>query len=116
VLGNIVEETISSSDSNDGKKIIKDFEIGIKNASKNITTSKGVTYKLNTNVFMGDNKTPNPDAKYIYTPTGDSDAVGEPITVSYWKKVPGKTVTDKPTYKINLQEILDTFGSKFREL
>lgn len=116
VLGNIVEETISSGDSSDGKNIIKDFEKGIKNASKNITTSKGVTYKLNTNAFMGDKKTPNPDAKYIYTPKGDSDAGGEPITVNYWKKVPGKTVTDKPTYKINLQEILDTFGSKFRKL
>ena len=116
VLGNIVEETIPSGDSNDGKKIIKDFEKGIKNASKNITTSKGVTYRLNADAFMGDNKTPNPDAKYIYTPKGDSDAGGEPITVNYWKKVPGKTVTDKPTYKINLQEILDTFGSKFRKL
>ena len=115
ILGNIVEETITSGNS-DGKTIIKDFEKGVKNASKNITTSKGVTYSLNGNVFMGNGKTPNPSAKYIYTPKGDGDSSGTPIEVNYWKKVPGKTVTDRPTYKINLQEILDTFGSKFRKL
>jgi len=115
ILGNIVEETITSGNS-DGKTIIKDFEKGVKNASKNITTSKGVTYSLDGNVFMGNGKTPNPSAKYIYTPKGDGDSSGTPIEVNYWKKVPGKTVTDRPTYKINLQEILDTFGSKFRKL
>ena len=114
VLGKTFDVTTPSSTSN--KTIIKDFEKGVKNASKNITTSKGVTYSLNGNVFMGNGKTPNPSAKYIYTPKGDGDSSGTPIEVNYWKKVPGKTVTDRPTYKINLQEILDTFGSKFRKL
>ena len=114
VLGKTFDVTPPSSTSN--KTIIKDFEKGVKNASKNITTSKGVTYSLNGNVFMGNGKTPNPSAKYIYTPKGDGDSSGTPIEVNYWKKVPGKTVTDRPTYKINLQEILDTFGSKFRKL
>ena len=99
------------------ENIIIDFEKGIKNASKNITTniSKGITYTLDQDVFRGDGKTPNPDAMYVYTPEG-GDVAGTPKKVKYWKKQKSKTVDGTPSYIINLQEILDTFGSKPRKL
>jgi len=102
---------------NNGKNIIIDFKKGIQNASKNITTniSKGITYTLDQDVFRGDGKTPNPDAMYVYTPEG-GDVAGTPKKVKYWKKQKSKTVDGTPSYIINLQEILDTFGSKPRKL
>jgi len=61
---------------------------------------------------MKNKKTPNLNAQYIYTPKGDGDLDGVPIKVDYWRKVPGK-----PTYEINLQEILDTFGGdQFKQI
>ena len=116
VLGNIVESNIPAN-KNNGKNIIIDFKKGIQNASKNITTniSKGITYTLDQDVFRGDGKTPNPDAMYVYTPEG-GDVAGTPKKVKYWKKQKSKTVDGTPSYIINLQEILDTFGSKPRKL
>ena len=116
VLGNIVESNLPT-DKNNGKNIIIDFKKGIQNASKNITTniSKGITYTLDQDVFRGDGKTPNPDAMYVYTPEG-GDVAGTPKKVKYWKKQKSKTVDGTPSYIINLQEILDTFGSKPRKL
>ena len=52
---------------------------------------------------------------YVYTPEG-GDVAGTPKKVKYWKKQKSKTVDGTPSYIINLQEILDTFGSKPRKL
>ena len=122
VLGKTFDVTPSQSDSK--KIIVKDFEKGVKNASKNITTSKGVTYMLTdgTPFIIKNNKVTqevNPNAKYVYTPKGDEDSAGVPIEVNYWKRVPAniKDLSKGYKYEINLQEILDTFGGdQFRKL
>ena len=122
VLGKTFDVTPPQSDSK--KIIVKDFEKGVKNASKNITTSKGVTYVLTggTPFIIKDNKVTqeaNPSAKYVYTPKGDGDSDGVPIEVNYWKRVPAniKDLSKGYKYEINLQEILDTFGGdQFRKL
>ena len=125
---NVLGKTFDVTPPNDKTKkiIVKDFEKGVKNASKNITTSKGVTYKLSNDTpfrIVDDKVTqqPDPKAKYVYTPKGDEDSAGVPIEVNYWKNIPvdikdlSKGYTGK--YEINLQEILDTFGGdQFRKL